>query len=62
MTEQILKQEEIIIAGAGAIDALFGVRLAHSGYNATFIDGWVEHIRRIVEKGLEITDLSRTVL
>ena len=45
---------KITVIGAGAMGSLFGALLAESGCEVWLFDVWLEHVKRINEKGLRI--------
>ncbi len=48
--------KSLVFMGAGAVGSYVGGMLAKAGEDVTLIDPWPEHIRRIKEQGLLITD------
>lgn len=47
----------ICVIGAGAMGATYGGRLAHSGNEVVFVDGWAEHVETINRDGLRLTGI-----
>jgi 2-dehydropantoate 2-reductase len=45
---------QIAIAGSGAMGCRFGVMFHENGHDVFLLDNWIEHIKTINEKGLEI--------
>ena len=47
---------KIVIAGSGAMGCFLGSKLYEQGNEVLLVDNWVDHVKTIQEKGLEIID------
>ncbi|MFZ5769751.1 MAG: ketopantoate reductase family protein [Bacillota bacterium] len=47
---------KVAVVGAGAMGSLFGGYLSAAGQEVWLVDPWVEHVRAIAERGLQIVE------